>query len=190
MSSLKKQLSLIDKTSFFRFLRYNAHTSPLEQQDLTILSIIYAVQYMAEHQTCQGDETSFSSPNGKIPHVSLYDYVWKRLVHYLGLPPTCFLLASILIDRLFQNRQTFLPYITISMSSVHRLFVTALVVSQKYLFDKSYTNVYYAKVAGLPVHEFNQLERLFLLCIDYSIYTTEEQLIEYIKPINVIYQSS
>ncbi|KAI8071272.1 hypothetical protein BC940DRAFT_252768 [Gongronella butleri] len=62
-----------------------------------------------------------------------------------------------------------------------RMFLASLVVASKYVQDKTYRNAAWARMAGLPVHEINTAERVYLELLDYKLYidqTTFDQWLQ------------
>ncbi|PWN47309.1 hypothetical protein IE53DRAFT_307907, partial [Violaceomyces palustris] len=54
-----------------------------------------------------------------------------------------------------------------------RMFLAAIMVSSKFLQDKTYSNRAWAKISGLPIRELGKLERVFLSSIDYRLVVNE-----------------
>ncbi|ORX62773.1 hypothetical protein DM01DRAFT_1341391 [Hesseltinella vesiculosa] len=55
-----------------------------------------------------------------------------------------------------------------------RMFLASLICAQKYLHDKTYKNKAWTQIAGLPVQQINQSERVFLWLLDYQLYVRKE----------------
>ena len=53
------------------------------------------------------------------------------------------------------------------MTIIFRFFLTALVISAKYLDDNFYKNEYYAKVGGISLVEFNTLETTLVSLLEF-----------------------
>ena len=69
--------------------------------------------------------------------------------------------------------------ITLNKDNIYRILFTAILVSIKYNEDVIYDNLYYAKIAGLPVKEINYLERKFLEIINYDLFVSDELFQKY-----------
>ena len=54
------------------------------------------------------------------------------------------------------------------------MLIVSLLVATKYFDDKYYENSYYAKVGGIKISELNELEKQFLLLINFELYVTED----------------
>lgn len=76
------------------------------------------------------------------------------------------------IDVYYIQRNTRLVLLN---SNVHRLVLASLVVAAKYTDDHYYSNLYYAKVGGVPVHELNALEAAFLRILEFSLYVSTDE---------------
>jgi len=56
----------------------------------------------------------------------------------------------------------------------------SMVMAVKFYDDYYYRNEYYAKIGGVPLTEFNELEREYLLnYIDFGLYVNVESYAEY-----------
>lgn len=62
------------------------------------------------------------------------------------------------------------PRLAPSSLSVHRLFITAVVLAAKYFDDVAYNLSYYAKVGGLAVSELAYLELKMLTVLDFRLH--------------------
>eukprot|EP00756_Hemistasia_phaeocysticola_P009453 Hpha_TRINITY_DN14890_c1_g1::TRINITY_DN14890_c1_g1_i2::g.169885::m.169885 len=121
---------------------------------------------------------------GDKPTRSLRDYL-RRLAKYMACSAGCFLYSLILIDRLVKysgeradlwisnNFMLFKPF------SMHRLFLTALVLAAKLNDDIYYINTYYARVGGVTQQELCLLEAHFLNMIEWDIYVSAEEYRRY-----------
>lgn len=77
-----------------------------------------------------------------IPDITMLEYM-QRILKYAAFPPESLLAALIYMDRLALKSKYALR---INSFNVHRVFITALVISVKMLCDNTYTNTHYAKV--------------------------------------------
>lgn len=81
---------------------------------------------------------------------TLESYV-ARIVHYTNCSRSVFVVALIYMDRIKRSD----PRMAISELNVHRILMTAVVLSVKYLEDELYQNSQFAKIGGIPsVSEF------------------------------------
>lgn len=75
-----------------------------------------------------------------------------------------------------QSNQPSLPLTT---TNIYKMMVSAVVVAAKYCDDVNYSNIYYAKIAGLQLAEFNQLEMQFLIMVNFEVYVSEHVYEQY-----------
>lgn len=88
---------------------------------------------------------------------------------------SCFIFALILLDRL----QTVNPIFVLNPKNVHKLLMTAILISVKCCDDEYYKQSYYAKVAGLKLKELNALEVSFLENLNFSTFVSPEEFNTY-----------
>ncbi|CAG7908578.1 hypothetical protein BRARA_D02705 [Brassica rapa] len=98
------------------------------------------------------------------PTITIHSYL-ERIFKYANCSPSCFVVAYVYLDR-FTQRQPSLP---INSFNVHRLLITSVMVSAKFLDDLYYNNAYYAKVGGISTKEMNLLELDFLFGLGFDL---------------------
>ncbi|KAJ1732236.1 Pho80p cyclin [Coemansia sp. Benny D160-2] len=108
------------------------------------------------------------------PNISVIDYM-RRITKYMSLEPACLLLLLIYVDRICERN----PAFTISSLTVHRFLITAATVACKTLCDFYCTNLHYAKIGGVSMHELNSLEVELLRMMGWHLIATQEQLEQY-----------
>ena len=64
---------------------------------------------------------------------------------------SCYVIALILLDRL----KTANPIYTLTSRNIHKLVFTAILIASKTVDDLSFSQEYYAKVAGLKPKELS-----------------------------------
>ncbi|CAG9327625.1 unnamed protein product [Blepharisma stoltei] len=137
-------------------------------------SILEAVAFILEnyskYSSCSEENVRLFFEQAKIPSISMYDYL-AYLNTYTHCSEHCYVLSLIYVERLISN---FRKYIFDNIS-LHKLFLIGLVVAAKYSEDKYYKNSYYAKVGGIQVSDFNNLEKKFLMLLDFDLYISNEQ---------------
>ncbi|CAK9318949.1 unnamed protein product [Citrullus colocynthis] len=101
------------------------------------------------------------------PSISIQSYL-DRIFKYANCSPCCFVIAYVYLDR-FVQRQPSLP---INSFNVHRLLITSVLVSAKFMDDTYYNNAYYAKVGGISTTEMNFLEVDFLFGLGFHLNVT------------------
>ncbi|ORX74134.1 cyclin-domain-containing protein [Linderina pennispora] len=105
------------------------------------------------------------------PNISVNDYL-LRVARYASMEPACMLIILIYVDRICERNPTF----TISSLTVHRFIIAAGTVAIKTLCDAYCTNLHYAKVGGISLHELNALEVELLDMMGWHLVATQEQL--------------
>ncbi|KAK4488560.1 hypothetical protein RD792_004324 [Penstemon davidsonii] len=101
------------------------------------------------------------------PSISIQSYL-ERIFKYANCSPSCYIVAYVYLDR-FTQRQPSLP---INSFNVHRLLITSVMVSAKFMDDMYYNNAYYAKVGGISTTEMNFLEVDFLFGLGFHLNVT------------------
>jgi len=93
----------------------------------------------------------------RVPAISIDDYI-KRIFKNTKMNISSLIMAIIYIDRFCEiNRYV------LSMNNIHRILLTACLLSIKFNEDININTKYYAEVAGIPVLDLNNLE--FYLCV-------------------------
>lgn len=103
------------------------------------------------------------------PKITIYAYV-NRIVLNSNCSEECFAIALIYIERLVRQNKRFL----VNASNVHRLILTSVMIAAKYFDDHHCSNSYYSVVGGLSCQEINELEREFLVMINYNLHVENE----------------
>ncbi|KAE8661947.1 Cyclin-U4-1 [Hibiscus syriacus] len=98
------------------------------------------------------------------PTISIRRYL-ERIFKYANCSSSCFLVAYVYLDRSVQMKRS-LP---INFYNVHRLLITSVLVSAKFMDDMYYNNAYYAKVGGISTAEMNILELDFLFGLGFQL---------------------
>lgn len=108
----------------------------------------------------------------KIADIGIEEYV-QRLLQYAQCSDAVFVNALILLRRLAEKD----PRLMLSHYNVHRLLITSVMISAKFLDHAWFSNAYYAKVGGIPsVQEINCLEIEMLKLLDYRIKVAPEEI--------------
>ncbi|KAJ1667519.1 cyclin-like protein interacting with PHO85 [Coemansia sp. RSA 1813] len=123
--------------------------------------------------TITTDITPFHSR--AVPSISAHDYLF-RVSKYVGLENDSVLAVLVYLDRITRT-QIHRPSMAISPYNIHRLILSAIVVSHKFHSDIFLNNLRYSKVGGIPLAELNQLELelLFLIKFDLKVDSAELQ---------------
>mmetsp|Transcript_24119 Transcript_24119/g.33071 ORF Transcript_24119/g.33071 Transcript_24119/m.33071 type:complete len:219 (+) Transcript_24119:1147-1803(+) len=112
--------------------------------------------------------TRFHAP--RVPSISIRQYV-ERIVSYAPCTVECFVVALIYLDRIIQNQSP----LFVNSRTIHRLFITSVLLSAKYIDDIYFNNKYYARVGGISGSEMNALELEFLFRVKFDCNTSSEQ---------------
>lgn len=108
------------------------------------------------------------------PQISILNYL-ERIAKYAACSGECFVLALIFVDRIIQFNPTFV----VNSLNIHRLLITAVMLSAKYFDDQYFNNAYYAKVGGVPCNEINSLEVEFLFMINFTLFVSTDTYTQY-----------
>lgn len=98
------------------------------------------------------------------PTISINTYL-ERIFKYANCSTSCFVVAYVYLHRFVRNHPSF----PIDSFNVHRLLITSVLVSAKFLDDLYYNNAYYAKVGGISTMEMNRLELDFLFGLRFQL---------------------
>ncbi|CAG7911782.1 hypothetical protein BRARA_J02516 [Brassica rapa] len=101
------------------------------------------------------------------PSISIRSYM-ERIFKYANCSDSCYIVAYIYLDRFIQKQ----PFVPIDSFNVHRLIITSVLVSAKFMDDMCYNNAYYAKIGGITTEEMNLLELDFLFGIGFQLNVT------------------
>jgi len=105
----------------------------------------------------------------RAPNISIYAYV-GRIVLNSNCSEECYVIALIYIERLIRQNKRFF----INALNVHRVILTSVMIAAKYNDDHHFNNSYYCRVGGLSCKEINDLEREFLLMINFNLHIENE----------------
>jgi len=109
------------------------------------------------------------------PDVSIISYL-ERIRKYAKCSDCCFVISLIYIDRMIESCN-----VVLTSLNVHRLLITSIMLSAKFLDDLFYNNAFYAKLGGVSVTELNALEIEFLQKIHFSLYVSPESYSKYLS---------
>ncbi|CAN1188337.1 CYCU4-1, partial [Linum perenne] len=116
----------------------------------------------------QSSTTTISIFHGLTPPtISIHSYL-ERIFNYANCSPSCFVVAYVYLNRFVQKQ----PCLPITSLNVHRLLITSVLVSVKFMDDIYYNNAYYAKVGGISRAEMNLMEVDFLFGIGFDLNVT------------------
>ncbi|EOA21544.1 hypothetical protein CARUB_v10001951mg [Capsella rubella] len=108
------------------------------------------------------------------PTISIKSYM-QRIFKYANCSDSCYVVAYIYLDRFIQKQ----PFLPIDSRNVHRLIITSVLISAKFMDDLCYNNAYYAKIGGITTEEMNLLEVDFLFGVGFQLNVTCSAYNEY-----------
>jgi hypothetical protein len=107
----------------------------------------------------------------------------QRILKLTNLSYSSFLVAILYIHR-FRKRNT----LEMSYQRAFEMFVAAIIVADKYLYDATFSNKDWVSFAGFrfTLVQLNRLERLFLNSISYQVYVRKEDYLEFIEYLDMM----
>jgi hypothetical protein len=116
-----------------------------------------------------------------VPGITLSEFA-KKLKDFLELTDEDFVVAKILIERYFRFlKQVKKSEVWPTNYNIHRLLLTALLISNKLNSEKPYGSLAFVRVAGIKNSELNKLERYFLISIGWKTHVSREKYEEVLK---------
>ena len=115
-----------------------------------------------------------------LPEISIGDYL-TRIVEFTQIEESTLILSLIYIDRLCFNTN-----IEITKFDIHKVALTAIVLSVKYNEDLIYSQEEYANIGGVDIKELTALEAEFLDGLGFKLFinTNEFQMYQ-----NLLYKN-
>jgi hypothetical protein len=149
-------------------------TLPNTTIDVFITSLANALQnIMAKDSTYTNTNlTRFHAP--RVPSISVRQYV-ERVVSYAPCTVESFVVALVYLNRIAENQGA----VFVNPRTIHRLFITSVLVAAKYSDDIYFNNKYYARVGGISGSEMNALELEFLFRLKFDCNSTAEEFSEF-----------
>jgi hypothetical protein len=92
------------------------------------------------------------------PAISVMAYV-ERTVAYMRCTPECFVFAAAYLRRAADAG------FPLNLRTIHRIFITALVVAAKVRDDLYYSMSYYGQIGGVSARDLGRMELHFLLSV-------------------------
>jgi hypothetical protein len=119
----------------------------------------------------------------KPPNIAVEVYV-ERLIIYSLIETSSLISTFIYIDR-FLN----MCDVKLCINNIHRIFLTAMVISIKYNQDIHFKNDIFSKIGGISLEQFNRLESIFLQTISFQLFISEEEYNSYYCHIDYLIMS-
>lgn len=104
----------------------------------------------------------------RLPSISLEDYI-KRIFKNTKMNISSLILSVIYIDRFSELN----GYI-ISLKNIHRILLSACLLSIKFNEDININTKYYANIAGIPVNDLNNLEFYLIVKLEFSLFVDKD----------------
>eukprot|EP01064_Diplonema_japonicum_P013875 TRINITY_DN2140_c0_g1_i1.p1 TRINITY_DN2140_c0_g1~~TRINITY_DN2140_c0_g1_i1.p1 ORF type:complete len:151 (+),score=31.80 TRINITY_DN2140_c0_g1_i1:56-508(+) len=146
-----------------------------------VANVLTQVALKNDEQEELGREPSYYDA-AAVPQIAVVDLI-KRWVKYSKGPKEAVVLAAILINRAIEGG------LVIRSLSVHRVLLSALVVSTKFQADQVYSNSYYAKIGGVSHPELNRLEATFLTNVDWAVFVSGEEYTQTVSALKKMKQN-
>ena len=129
-----------------------------------------AVDFEVQRDVLSDDDEVSVWKNGSLqPTLNIEDYV-GRLVGVLRLDWEVLVIAYVLIRRFCESPSSHGCCLT--MRSIHRVLLVAIVVADKWHYDGCRAMRRYADAGGVPPIEAARMERHFLKSIHYDVYVS------------------
>ena len=79
-------------------------------------------------------------------------------------------ISSLILSVIYIDRFCELNGYILSLKNIHRILLTACLLSIKFNEDINVNTKYYASVAGIPVQDLNNLEFYFIVKLQFSLF--------------------
>ncbi|KAF6263695.1 cyclin-domain-containing protein [Scenedesmus sp. NREL 46B-D3] len=150
----------------------------LQTLSATLESMVEQTEQREHLRLKQGPAASGAGPQLTVfhglraPPISIEAYL-VRIAKYAKCSPACFVHSMVHMLKLVQQDASFAP----TRLNVHRLLLTGVLISAKFLDDRYFNNAFYAKVGGVSTAELNRLELEMLQLLDFQLSVTPEHLV-------------
>ena len=111
----------------------------------------------------------------RLPSISVEDYI-IRIVKSTKMNISTLIISIIYIDKFCEMN----GYI-LSLKNIHRILLTACLLSIKFNEDGNVNTKYYANVAGIPVQDLNNLEFYLIVKLEFSLFVDYETYQKYFE---------
>lgn len=136
-----------------------------------IVTITSILDLLAAQAPQFNENCIFTSKNHPI---ILLKYI-IRIHHYLNASECELIVAMIYIDRFIYAYERQFEYNILIQTTVHKIFATAMMLSQKYCEDKFNTLGYVSRVTCIPKDECINCELIFLQILDGRLFISTEE---------------
>ncbi|GAM20803.1 hypothetical protein SAMD00019534_039780, partial [Acytostelium subglobosum LB1] len=173
--------------SIFQILRadppkYLANIPKRETKDNNLLDVLCTVinRLITQGDQINTERREFYPPNRKPPTIGIDAYL-ARILKYSPCSKECFVLTMVYIDRFLSKCN-----LIINSMNIHRIVITSLLISTKYLDDIFYNNEFYSQVGGISLIEMNKLEVNFLSMMNYTVNCPLEEFERYNREVEKV----
>ena len=104
----------------------------------------------------------------RLPSISLEDYI-IRIVNSTKMNISSLIISIIYIDKFCELNKYIL-----SLKNIHRILLTACLLSIKFNEDVNVKSKYYANMAGISVQDLNNLEFYLIVKLEFSLFVDYE----------------
>jgi len=111
-----------------------------------------------------------------LPTISVQAYL-ARIFRYAPCSAECFITSLLYIKKVLDVK----GLAFLQNTTVHRLLISAVLLSSKYLDDIYYNNKFYAKIGGISSQEMNCLELEMLFSLNFDLSVDKEQFEEFVS---------
>ena len=113
----------------------------------------------------------------EVPNIDVTSYL-KRLYNNLRLNDNLKIISIILLDRIITAQK-----IILNEYNIHRLLALSHTISTKLYNDDFQSNAIFSQICGMPLTEYNYMEKQFLILIDWNLYITDNTFRIYLNNI-------
>jgi len=155
----------------------NSHPdyTPVDPKQM-VSGLISTLQFIVSSN--EGTEIPPVLANTYSVYSSPWTYDWatveeylNRLLEWIVCGPECFIVAMCMLKKL--EAVAAVPPIT--QTSVHRVYLTCLMMAVKFVEDETLCNADFAKVGCVAVAELNKMERSAFLALDCNVCVSPEE---------------
>ncbi|KAF2075999.1 hypothetical protein CYY_002706 [Polysphondylium violaceum] len=159
--------------------KYNPIIPKRDTKDNILLDVLCTVinKLITNGDKIKNDRREFYPPNRKPPTIGIDAYL-ARLLKYSPCSKECFVMSLVYIDRFLRQCD-----LIVNSMNIHRLVITSLLISTKYLDDIFYNNEFYSQVGGISLREMNSLEVCFLSMMDYTVNCSLDEFEKYSREV-------
>jgi len=148
-------------------------------RDLTVsvLSCVLSQLFSSKTDTISDDPSTITVfHTERAPSISIEDY-FQRIAKYSECSAEVLVLGVAHINRILYYQPSF----EVNTLTIHRLLLTSIMCSAKFLDDHYCNNLYYAKVGGVSNSELNSLEVEFLALTNFDLFVQSENYFKFLR---------